>query len=63
LIDTLTFTICTGQEESRKDGIATIEAIRELRRPPERWGYSVPWKVRLRTSSCCSRVRRTKLTA
>ncbi|MGA5197014.1 methionine synthase [Streptomyces exfoliatus] len=32
LIDTLTFTICTGQEESRKDGIATIEAIRELKR-------------------------------
>lgn len=36
LIDTLTFTICTGQEESRKDGLATIEAIRELkRRHPE----------------------------
>lgn len=36
LIDTLTFTICTGQEESRKDGIATIEAIRELKkRHPE----------------------------
>ncbi|MFE5588838.1 methionine synthase [Streptomyces sp. NPDC056549] len=36
LIDALTFTICTGQEESRKDGIATIEAIRELkRRRPE----------------------------
>ncbi|MGW4205244.1 methionine synthase [Streptomyces sp. NPDC004726] len=36
LIDTLTFTICTGQEESRKDGIHTIEAIRELkRRHPE----------------------------
>ncbi|MFJ6864290.1 methionine synthase [Streptomyces termitum] len=36
LIDTLTFTICTGQEESRKDGVATIEAIRELkRRRPE----------------------------
>ncbi|MDH6216931.1 methionine synthase [Streptomyces pseudovenezuelae] len=32
LIDTLTFTICTGQEESRKDGIATIGAIRELKR-------------------------------
>ena len=28
LIDCLTFTICTGQEESRKDGIETIEAIR-----------------------------------
>ncbi|MBS9533020.1 methionine synthase [Mycobacterium sp. M1] len=35
LIDTLTFTIATGQEESRKDGIETIEAIRLLksRRP------------------------------
>ncbi|MFJ8017077.1 methionine synthase [Streptomyces sp. NPDC096339] len=32
LIDTLTFTICTGQEESRGDGIATIESIRELKR-------------------------------
>ncbi|MFB8419628.1 methionine synthase [Streptomyces albidoflavus] len=32
LIDTLTFTICTGQEESRKDGVHTIEAIRELKR-------------------------------
>ncbi|MFJ9817239.1 methionine synthase [Streptomyces sp. NPDC101151] len=31
LIDTLTFTICTGQEESRKDGIATIDAIRRLK--------------------------------
>ncbi|MFE5212707.1 methionine synthase [Streptomyces sp. NPDC056600] len=35
LVDCLTFTICTGQEESRGDGVATIEAIRELksRRP------------------------------
>ncbi|MFD7492939.1 methionine synthase [Streptomyces sp. NPDC059832] len=32
LIDALTFTICTGQEESRGDGIATIEAIRELKK-------------------------------
>ncbi|MFF0104042.1 methionine synthase [Streptomyces hirsutus] len=32
LIDCLTFTICTGQEESRKDGVATIEGIRELKR-------------------------------
>ncbi|MEU1021057.1 methionine synthase [Streptomyces sp. NPDC005904] len=32
LVDTLTFTICTGQEESRKDGLHTIEAIRELKR-------------------------------
>src|SRR5271170_7949885 len=36
LIDTLTFTIATGQEESRRDGIETIEAIRQLkRRHPE----------------------------
>jgi 5-methyltetrahydrofolate--homocysteine methyltransferase len=32
LIDTLTFTIATGQEESRKDGIETIAAIRELKK-------------------------------
>ncbi|MDK0518561.1 methionine synthase [Streptomyces sp. ML-6] len=32
LIDCLTFTICTGQEESRKDGLATIGAIRELKK-------------------------------
>ncbi|MFJ7116172.1 methionine synthase [Streptomyces albogriseolus] len=32
LVDCLTFTICTGQEESRKDGLATIEGIRELKR-------------------------------
>ncbi|WP_330113804.1 methionine synthase [Streptomyces sp. MUM 178J] len=32
LVDCLTFTICTGQEESRGDAIATIEAIRELKR-------------------------------
>jgi 5-methyltetrahydrofolate--homocysteine methyltransferase len=32
LVDCLTFTICTGQEESRKDGLHTIEAIRELKR-------------------------------
>ncbi|MCQ4085200.1 methionine synthase, partial [Streptomyces sp. RB6PN25] len=32
LIDCLTFTIATGQEESRRDGLATIEAIRELKR-------------------------------
>jgi 5-methyltetrahydrofolate--homocysteine methyltransferase len=32
LIDTLTFTIATGQEESRKDGIETIGAIRELKK-------------------------------
>ena len=32
LIDCLTFTIATGQEESRKDGIETIGAIRELKK-------------------------------
>ncbi|MEZ5086036.1 MAG: methionine synthase [Tessaracoccus sp.] len=32
LVDTLTFPIATGQEETRKDGIETIEAIRELKR-------------------------------
>jgi 5-methyltetrahydrofolate--homocysteine methyltransferase len=32
LVDCLTFTICTGQEESRRDGLETIEAIRELKR-------------------------------
>ncbi|GAA4534617.1 methionine synthase [Amycolatopsis samaneae] len=32
IIDTLTFTICTGQEESRGDAVETIEAIRELKR-------------------------------
>ncbi|MEU0501254.1 methionine synthase [Nocardia sp. NPDC005998] len=30
IIDTLTFTLGTGQEESRRDGIETIEAIRLL---------------------------------
>ncbi|MBT3151869.1 methionine synthase [Streptomyces sp. CHD11] len=36
LIDCLTFTICTGQEESRGDGLATIEGIRRLKeRHPE----------------------------
>ncbi len=30
LVDFLTFTLGTGQEESRKDGIETIEAIRRL---------------------------------
>ncbi|MDX3235782.1 methionine synthase [Streptomyces sp. ME03-5709C] len=32
IVDCLTFTIATGQEESRRDGVATIEAIRELKR-------------------------------
>ena len=31
LIDLLTFTLGTGQEESRRDGLATIEAIRQLK--------------------------------
>ena len=31
LVDTLTFPIATGQEETRRDGIETIEAIRELK--------------------------------
>jgi 5-methyltetrahydrofolate--homocysteine methyltransferase len=32
MIDCLTFTIATGLEESRKDGLETIDAIRELKR-------------------------------
>ncbi|MGC4784920.1 methionine synthase [Micromonospora zamorensis] len=32
LIDALTFPIATGQEETRRDGIETIEAIREITR-------------------------------
>ncbi|MFF4648861.1 methionine synthase [Streptomyces sp. NPDC001380] len=32
LVDCLTFTLGTGQEESRRDGVETIEAIRELKR-------------------------------
>jgi 5-methyltetrahydrofolate--homocysteine methyltransferase len=32
MIDCLTFTLATGQEESRRDGIETLEAIRELKR-------------------------------
>ena len=32
LVDTLTFPIATGQEETRRDAIETIEAIRELKR-------------------------------
>ncbi|HEY6739850.1 MAG TPA: methionine synthase, partial [Actinopolymorphaceae bacterium] len=31
LVDTLTFTLGTGQEDSRRDGIETIEAIRRLK--------------------------------
>jgi 5-methyltetrahydrofolate--homocysteine methyltransferase len=32
IIDTLTFTVATGQEESRRDALETIEAIRQLKR-------------------------------
>ncbi len=32
LVDCLTFTLATGQEESRGDGKATVEAIRELKK-------------------------------
>ena len=32
MIDCLTFPIATGQEETRKDGLETIEAIKELKR-------------------------------
>ncbi len=32
IVDCLTFTIATGQEESRRDAAETIEAIRELKR-------------------------------
>ncbi|HEX2810880.1 MAG TPA: homocysteine S-methyltransferase family protein, partial [Kineosporiaceae bacterium] len=32
ILDCLTFPIATGQEETRKDGVATIEAIREVKR-------------------------------
>jgi 5-methyltetrahydrofolate--homocysteine methyltransferase len=32
LVDCLTFTLATGQEESRRDGAETIEAIRALKR-------------------------------
>ena len=32
LVDCLTFTLATGQEESRRDGLETIEGIRELKR-------------------------------
>lgn len=31
IVDTLTFPIATGQEETRRDGIETIEAIRQLK--------------------------------
>jgi 5-methyltetrahydrofolate--homocysteine methyltransferase len=31
-VDCLTFTLATGQEESRRDGLETVEGIRELKR-------------------------------
>ena len=36
LVDFLTFTLGTGQEESRRDGLETIEAIRRLAQTPAR---------------------------
>ena len=36
LVDTLTFPIATGQEETRRDGIETIEAIRAQAPAPGR---------------------------
>ena len=41
LIDFLTFTLGTGQEESRKDGIATIEAIRTFKQTHPRVGTTL----------------------
>ncbi|MEU0520732.1 methionine synthase [Streptosporangium sp. NPDC006007] len=32
MVDTLTFPIATGQEETRRDGLETIEAIKEMKR-------------------------------
>ena len=32
IVDCLTFPIATGQEETRRDGLETIEAIREVKR-------------------------------
>src|SRR6201747_3186824 len=32
IVDCLTFPIGTGQEETRRDGLETIEAIREVKR-------------------------------
>jgi 5-methyltetrahydrofolate--homocysteine methyltransferase len=32
MVDCLTFTLATGQEESRRDGLETIEGIRELKK-------------------------------
>ena len=41
LVDTLTFTLGTGQEESRRDGLETIEAIRLLKERRPRLGTTL----------------------
>lgn len=68
LIDTLTFTIATGQEESRRDGIETIEAIRELKsatrmcRPhlvcPTSRLVSIPQRARCSTRCSCTNAKK-----
>ena len=56
VVDCLTFPIATGQEETRRDGIETIEAIRELttRYPGVQTTlgvYNVPARSSTRSSS------------
>ena len=41
LVDCLTFPIATGQEETRRDGLATIEAIRQLKTAHPRVGATL----------------------
>ncbi|HUR14547.1 MAG TPA: methionine synthase [Mycobacteriales bacterium] len=41
LVDCLTFTLATGQEESRRDGLETIEAIRLLKQRRPRVGTTL----------------------
>ncbi len=41
LVDCLTFPIATGQEETRRDGLATIEAIRQLKAAHPRVGTTL----------------------
>ncbi len=41
LVDFLTFTLGTGQEESRRDGLETIEAIRRLSQSPPEVGTTL----------------------
>ena len=41
LVDCLTFPIATGQEETRRDGLATIEAIRRLKAAHPRVGTTL----------------------